>query len=80
MSDGGCFNWSNPAFFEHGGDEESRYLLSRLDGLGAGVGVAARRRGWAVLQEMRMEKERRAHCLSLSQGRLPLRWGEFLLH
>ena len=50
----------------------------RLDGIGAGAAAAARRRGWLALEERRMGKERRAHFVSLSQGRLPLRRGEFL--
>ena len=57
---------------------QARCLLSRLDGIGAGAAAAARRRGWSALEERRMEKERRAHSISLSQGRLPLRRGEFL--
>ena len=52
---------------------QARCLLSRLDGIGAGAAAAARRRGWSALEERRMEKERRAHSISLSQGRLPLR-------
>ena len=59
---------------------QARCLLSRLDGIGAGARAAAKRRGWAALEEKRMENERRAHLLSLGQGRLPLRRGEFLLN
>ena len=59
---------------------QARCLLSRLDGIGAGARAAAKRRGWAALEERRMENERRAHLLSLGQGRLPLRRGEFLLN
>ena len=59
---------------------QARCLLSRLDGLGQGARAAAKRRGWAALEERRLEKERRAHLLSLNQGRLPLRRGEFLLN
>ena len=58
---------------------QARCLLSRLDGIRAGAAAAAKRRGWSALEERRMEKERRAHSISLSQGRLPLRRGEFLL-
>ena len=38
------FNWSNPAFFEEA-RSQAMCLLSQLDGLGAGAGVAVRRRG-----------------------------------
>ena len=56
---------------------QARCLLGRLSGLGAGA--AARRRAWAGAEERRMERKRRAYNLSLSQGRCPLRRGQYLL-
>ena len=58
---------------------QARCLLGRLSGLGAGAAAAAKRRAWAGAEERRMERERRAYNLSLSQGRCPLRRGQFLL-
>ena len=58
---------------------QARCLLQRLTGLGAGAQEAARRRGWAEQEERRMGRERQAYMQSLSQGRLPLRRGQYLL-
>ena len=58
---------------------QARLLLERLGGLGAGAAAAAKRRDWAETDEYRMGRERRAHQLALSQGRLVRARGQFLL-
>ena len=57
----------------------ARFLLDRVGALGAGAAAAAKRRGWALLEEARMSKERSAHQLCLAQGHYTLRRGQFLL-
>ena len=57
---------------------QARLLLDRLSGLGAVAVAAAKRREWAEAEEPRMGRERRAHQLTLSQGRPILAQGQFL--
>ena len=53
-------------------------VADRVGALGAGA-AAAKRRGWALQEEVRMSKERSAHMLCLAQGHHTLRRGQFLL-
>jgi hypothetical protein len=53
-------------------------LLGRLEGLGVGGSAAARRRTHALQLERRWGNLRRAHALSVRQGRNILRSGQFM--
>ena len=54
-------------------------LLGRLETLGSGATAAERRREFAVVQERQWSGLRRAHALSVDQGRSILRRGRFRL-
>ena len=58
---------------------QARCLLDRLQGLGPGATAAVKRRQWALQEEMRLGRERRAHLLSFGQGHHALRRGQFHL-
>ena len=58
---------------------QARLLLDRVEVLGSGGVEAARRRKWTALEGWRLEKEQRAHMLSLRQGSPVLKRGEFYL-
>ena len=58
---------------------QSRHVLDRLEGLGAGAGEAAKRRGRAAGMEHMWEKERRAAVIAARQGWRVHRTGEFRL-
>ena len=58
---------------------QARCLLDRLQGLGPGATAAVKRRQWALQEEMRLGRERRAHLLSFGQGHHALRGGQFHL-
>ena len=45
---------------------QARCLLDRVGALGAGAAAAAKRCGWALLEEARMSKERSAQQLCLT--------------
>ena len=57
----------------------ARCLLDRLEVLGTGTEVAAGRRRWREQEVRRMDREQRAHALSMRQGRAVRRQGEFYL-
>ena len=52
-------------------------LLGRLETLGSGVTAAARRRQFAIQQDRQWSRLRKAHALSVEQGRNVLRRGHF---
>ena len=54
-------------------------LLGRLEGLGEGASVAARRRNDAIQLERQWGRERRAHAISVRQGKNIIRRGFFKL-
>ena len=54
-------------------------LLGRLEGLGQGAAAAGRRRSFALQQEWQWSNLRRAHALSVRQGKTVLRRGQFKL-
>ena len=54
-------------------------LLGRLEGLGSGVTAAEKRRDFAKVQERQWSALRRAHALSVEQGRSQLRRGRISL-
>ena len=58
---------------------QARCLLDRVEGIGAAANAAAKRRSFAMLEERTMRRERRAHLVSLSQGRPIIRRGQFFL-
>ena len=57
---------------------QSFSLLGRLEGLGSGGSAAARRRTYALNLERQWGNLRRAHALSVRQGRNILRSGQFM--
>ena len=57
----------------------ARCLLDRLEVLGTGDKAALGRRHWREQEIRTMEKEERAHALSMQYGRAVLRRGEFYL-
>ena len=58
---------------------QARLLLDRLEGLGGGAGMAARRRAGVRFTERRMERERQAQLVAARQGRRAYRFGAFRL-
>ena len=58
----------------------ARCLLDRLEVLGSGADGAAGRRRWREREVRRMDREQRAHALSMQHGRAVLKQGEFYLH
>ena len=58
---------------------QTRLLLDRLEVLGSGVVEATKRRKWVALEGWRLQKEQKAHKLSLRQGSHVLKRGEFFL-
>ena len=67
------------AFSVAGVKAQAFSLLGRLETLGSGATAAERRREFAVLQERQWSGLRRAHALSVEQGRAILRRGRFRL-
>ena len=57
----------------------SRCLLDRLEELGSGDKAAQRRRNWREKEVRDLDREQRAHALSMQYGRRVLRRGEFYL-
>ena len=57
----------------------SRCLLDRLEVLGSGDRAAQRRRSWREKEVRAMDREQRAHALSVQYGMRVLRRGEFYL-
>ena len=55
------------------------FLLARMSQAGEGVGLAAKRRRWAAVEEDRMRRERQAQWVSRLKGRNIVRRGQFLL-
>ena len=58
---------------------QARLLLDRVEVLGSGVVEATRRRNWVAQEGWRLQKEQKAHMLSLKQGSPVLKRGEFFL-
>ena len=58
---------------------QARLLLDRLEGLGGGAGLAAKRRAGVRYTAWRWEKERRAQQVAARQGRRTYRFGAFKL-
>ena len=58
----------------------ARCLLDRLEVLGSGADGAAGRRRWREREVKRMDREQRAHALSMQHGRAILKQGKFHLH
>ena len=56
---------------------QARLLLDRLEGLGGGAGLAARRRAQVRFTEWRMERERQAQLVAARQGWRAYRFGAF---
>ena len=56
---------------------QARLLLDRLEGLGGGAGMAARRRAQVRFTARRMERERQAQLVAARQGRRAYRFGAF---
>ena len=54
-------------------------MLDRLEGLGEGAGLAARRRAQVRFTERRMESERQTQLVAARQGRRAYRFGTFKL-
>ena len=57
----------------------AKCLLDRLEVVGSGTAVAARRRHWREQEARALEREQRAHALSMKHGRAVFRRGEFYL-
>ena len=54
---------------------QARLLLDRVEVLGSGVVEATRRRKWVAQEGWRLQKEQKAHMLSLKQGSPVLKRG-----
>ena len=58
---------------------QAQCLLARMNSVGGGVGLAAKRRKWAAMEEEKMRKERLTQWVCRVRGRNIVRRGEFLL-
>ena len=58
---------------------QAQCLLSRMDNVGNGFALAAKRRQWAAKEEMKMRQERQAQWIGRMRGRNLVRRGQFLL-